>query len=54
MSDTQNMSLKLKHPNTHKYQRSTKPYKSKTYTRYNPSRRDQSYDPIKYYHLFVI
>lgn len=54
MSDTQSTSLKSKKPNTLKHHRSIKPYRSKTYNRYNPSRQDQSYDPIKYYHLFVI
>ncbi len=54
MSDA-HTSLKLKNPNTLKYpHRPIKTYKSKTYNRYNQSLRDQSFDPIKYYYLFVI
>ena len=53
MSDAR--SLKSKNPNALKYHhKSIKPYKSKTYNKYSQSLRDQAYDPIKYYHLFVI
>ena len=53
MSDAH--TLKSKNPNTFKYRsRSISLYKSKTYNKYSQSLRDQAYDPIKYYHLFVL